>query len=219
MRKDDKEGKARVRVFFGEIEGDNETIRDGLRSIAAAVNKTFQQENTVVKVLAVGSDGTPKELAAATEQMVTEGEVADENEPAEYEPSGKSPSRSKSRPKKTPSYSLVKELNLRPTDKDSLRDFYKEKKPTDQQQMVTVVLYYLHRVLETEKISTNHIYTGLKDVEARVPPDINQILRNTASRRGWVDSGDSDDLKMTVTGDNFVEQDLPAKAQQNSGSG
>lgn len=34
MKKDDK---ARVRVFFGEIEGDNESIRDGLRSIAQAL--------------------------------------------------------------------------------------------------------------------------------------------------------------------------------------
>lgn len=38
MKKDDK---AKVRVFFGEIEGDNATIRDGLRSIAEAVNKTW----------------------------------------------------------------------------------------------------------------------------------------------------------------------------------
>ena len=54
MRKNEKESRARVRVFFGEIEGDNETIRDGLRSIAAAVNKTFQQENVIVKVLPTG---------------------------------------------------------------------------------------------------------------------------------------------------------------------
>lgn len=47
MAKDNS--KARVRVFFGEIEGDNETIRDGLRSIAAAVNKTFQSGPAVVR--------------------------------------------------------------------------------------------------------------------------------------------------------------------------
>ena len=51
MKKDDK---ARVRVFFGEIEGDNESLRDGLRSIAQAVNRTFQSDTRIVKVLTVG---------------------------------------------------------------------------------------------------------------------------------------------------------------------
>jgi hypothetical protein len=51
--------KARIRVFFGEIEGDNETVQEGLRSIASAVQKTFQM-STLVKVLPA-RDSTPND--------------------------------------------------------------------------------------------------------------------------------------------------------------
>lgn len=209
MRKDEKGNRARVRVFFGEIEGDNETIRDGLRSIAAAVNRTFQLESTTVRVLTVGSDPDPKQLAAAVEQSLEETEVSvgtPESESSEAD----SPRNKPTRNRKAPSYSFVKDLNLRPDGQVSLRQFYADKKPTDQQEKMTVVLYYLYHVLEIQNVTANHIYTGLKEVDERVPKDIAQALRNISNRKGWVDSSDSDLLKTTVPGDNFVEHDLPA---------
>lgn len=216
MKKEEKQGKARVRVFFGEIEGDNETVRDALRSIASAVNKTFQPEHTVIKTLTIGSDGNQKESINSAEQDYTDIDISVEDDSSEssHESPPKSPIRSKSRSKKAPSYSLVKEMNLRPDNAESLRDFYNTKKPSEQQQKVTVILYYLHRILEVEQISSNHIYTGLKEVEERIPRNISQVLRNISSRKGWLDCGDSENLKMTVTGDNFVEKDLPAGADR-----
>lgn len=57
-----KSDKARVRVFFGEIEGDDVTIRDGLRSIAEAVNRTFQPDTRIVKVITAGGNADPQQL-------------------------------------------------------------------------------------------------------------------------------------------------------------
>jgi hypothetical protein len=214
MKKEsNKEDKARVRVFFGEIEGDNDTIRDGLKSIAEAVNKTFQQETRIVRVLATSADVNQKNLVTEFEQKIIDVESEDiqDGETPLFPEYAKPKSRT-SQPKKTPSYSLVKDLNLRPEAKKSLRDFFKEKTPTTQQDSLIVILYYLSRILELENISINHIYTGLKDLTefgVRVPGDIAQVMRTTASKKGWLDTSDANSLKMAVSGDNFVEHDLP----------
>ena len=128
MAKDEKGNKARVRVFFGEIEGDNETIRDGLRSIATAVNRTFQLESTTVRVLTVGSDLDHKQLAAAVDQGLKEAQASEdptESEPLEADMPRVKPSRSR----KAPTYSFVKDLDLRPDGQVSLRQFYADKNP------------------------------------------------------------------------------------------
>jgi hypothetical protein len=44
----------------------------------------------------------------------------------------------------------------------------------------------------------------------KVPVDIAQAVRNTSNRKGWLDSSDAEDLKVTTSGENFVEHDLPA---------
>lgn len=211
MKKNDK---ARVRVFFGEIEGDDATIRDGLRSIAEAVNRTFQPDTRIVKVITAGGNADPNLLAAEAEQEVIEADFA-AVEAADSADSVSNGQKSKaSRARKAPSYSLVKDLDLRPEGKPSLVQFYQEKKPGEQQQQLTVVLYYLYRTLEIESVSVNHVYTSLKELSSlgvRVPTDIAQVFRQIANRKGWVDSSDAKALKTTVGGDNFVEHDLPSK--------
>jgi hypothetical protein len=207
-----KDDKARVRVFFGEIEGDNATIRDGLRSIAEAVNKTFQQETRTVKVITVGGTPEAKQLTAELEQQIIDVE-ANVEEPSEtYEPKSEERRERAKGVAKAKSYQFIKDLNLRPEGKKSLREFFSEKKPTSQQDELTVVLYYLHRILEVEGITTNHVYTGLKDLSelgVRVPKDIAAVYRNTATRKGHVNSSNHEDLKMATPGDNYVEHDLP----------
>lgn len=209
-----KSEKARVRVFFGEIEGDDATIRDGLRSIAEAVNRTFQQDTKIIKVITSGGSLDQKQLAAEIEQQVIDLDAAaDEvDEPTETASNGQKSKTSRAR--KSPSYSFVKDLDLRPKDKLSLQQFYQEKRPGEQQQQLIVVLYYLHRILEIEGITVNHVFTALKDLSSlgvRVPLDIAQVFRQIANRKGWADSADAKALKTTVGGDNFVEQDLPNK--------
>lgn len=208
MKKDDK---AKVRVFFGEIEGDNATIRDGLRSIAEAVNKTFQQQNPVVKVITVGGTPDAKQLTAELEQQIIDVEVNGNDSTESFEPTTERKERSKS-VAKAKSYQFVKDLNLRPAGIKSLRDFYNEKKPSNQQDELTVVLYYLHRILEIEGITANHVYTGLKELSefgVRVPKDILQGFRNISNRHGRVDSSNYESLRMATPGDNYVEHDLP----------
>jgi len=201
--------KARVRVFFGEIEGDNGTVKDALRSIAEAVKQTFQQEPRTIKVIATGGNIDQKQLAAASEVMETEIAAELEDEEIEVSSNGTTAKPRAPRTKKAITYSLVKELNLRPPDKQHLRDFFSEKKPGSQRQQITVIVYYLQRIIEVQSIGANHVFTGMKEVGMRIPPDISQVMRSIASDKGWLNTANKDDVKMAVAGDNFVEHDLP----------
>jgi hypothetical protein len=213
-----KDDKARVRVFFGEIEGDNATIRDGLRSIAEAVNKTFQQNTKVVRVLAAGSNGDSKQLADNIEEIVLEPEFTEDFDDEPDSISNTTGEKKKGKPKKPISYSFVKDLNLRPDGTISLREFFNEKKPSDQQQILTVIIYYLYRKIGVQNISVSHIYNGLKELTefgVRVPPDIANTLRKIVTRKGWLDTSNLEATRTTTGGDNFVEHDLPKSKTTN----
>ena len=98
-----------------------------------------------------------------------------------------------------------------PEGKVTLRDFFKQKAPQTAQEQVTVVLFYMTKILEKSSVGTNHIYSALKEVSVPIPPDINHTVRLTANRKGWIDSSKSDDLKVAVGGENLVEHFLPPK--------
>ncbi len=192
--------KARVRVFFGEIDGDNETIRDGLRSIVAAVRETFRTGQPIVRVLSVEKEMSEEQLVEHVEKQLAEEPQLNSTQEIIAPSASKittSPGKKKG---KAPSLSFVKELNLRPDNKQSLREFYNLKSPKSQQECITVALYYLHRILETPQITCNHLFTALKEVEVRIPNNLPQTLRNISNRKGWIDSSNTDNLKTTVPG-------------------
>ena len=180
-----------------KFDGDDATLQEGLRAISVAVGKTFQPR-TVVKHL-------PHDPAngEASEHLDEVDETEDEDAPEApaLSPSGKR--------RKAPSMSIVKDLDLRPKDNKHLRDFFAEKQPKKQIEQITTIVYYLSRILKLDGITPHHVYTCLKDVGKRVPNDLPQALRLVASRKGWVETSNADDIKITTSGENMVEHDLP----------
>ena len=196
-----KENKSKFRVFFGEIEGDDETIRDALRTIGAAVNKTFSGEVRIVKVIESASGEQAVAIPATTEETTD----SFNEEPTE------SPARKpKARNRKPASYDFVNDLNLQPQGRKSLRDFFAEKSPRTQQEQLVVVVHYLIKTLKTSAVGINHVYTGFKNVDKPVP-DIRAMLGKISERKGWLDTSNYSDIKLTAPGENFVEHDLPNK--------
>ena len=107
--------------------------------------------------------------------------------------------------------SLVPDLNLRPKGKESLTDFIAKKKPKDNQERLAAIVHYLQKILGVKDIGQNHIYTAFKEINMKVPSNIQVALSLTAKRKGWIDTKNMSDLTMTVPGENFVEHDLPAE--------
>jgi hypothetical protein len=124
------------------------------------------------------------------------------------------PQRTKTaRTRKGRSYTVMPDLDLHPDGAISLVEFYKQKAPSDQQEQIAVFLHYLLRVAKVAAITDRHLYTCYKDVSEKVPPDILNVVRNTAHRKGWVDSTSGQNLRLTVPGENYVEHELPKRKE------
>ena len=108
--------------------------------------------------------------------------------------------------------SILKDLNLSPKGKKSFRDFEGEKEPKGHPEQCTVAVYYLQHELNISGITPSHIFTCYRDVRKwRLPSDLVALLRVIASRKGWINTSNIADIKVTSHGVNFVEQDLPKK--------
>jgi hypothetical protein len=102
----------------------------------------------------------------------------------------------------------VKDLDLYPKGKQSFTDFVGEKQPSNVIQKAVVAIYYMLMVLEVPKVSVEHIYTAFKAANWLMPADLKNTLHQAGSE-GWLDSADANDLKVTSTGENLVEHQLP----------
>jgi len=106
--------------------------------------------------------------------------------------------------------SIVKTLNLRPSGKKSLSDFVKEKSPDSNEKKCLVATYYLKNTLK-QQVGLNCIYTCFKSENWRIPANLKMTLLVLSSRRGWLDTSDSNDIKVTTHGENFIEHDMTEK--------
>lgn len=107
---------------------------------------------------------------------------------------------------------VIKDLNLKKEGGTvSLRDFYSQKMPEVFSEQNAVFVYYLNRMKDIDGITPSHIFTCYKEVSARVPGAFYQSLLDTARKKGWIDTRDTNQIKITTVGENFVEHDLPKK--------
>lgn len=102
------------------------------------------------------------------------------------------------------SYSLITELNLNPTGKDSLKNFVSKYKASVSAEYNLVFVYYLQKIIGEKNIGSNHIYTCYKDLKIKFPSNIRQSLIDTKSRKGWIDTSNMNDIKVTTVGENAI---------------
>lgn len=104
--------------------------------------------------------------------------------------------------------SLISSLNLNPSDKKHLRDFYKEFSISSYMENNLLFIYYLDKILNEENISPNHIYTCYKHLGLKVPNSIYQSLLDTKGRKGWIDTSNINNIKTSISGENYLEHDV-----------
>lgn len=114
------------------------------------------------------------------------------------------------------SLSIVKDLNLTPKGKESLKDFYSKKSPETNLERNAAFVYYLREILGRTGITMNHVYTCYRALGLRLPGNIKQSITDSASGRyGYLDASKGEDIKMTSLGQNLVLHDLPRKPKKN----
>ena len=108
----------------------------------------------------------------------------------------------------------LRDLDLAPKGKKSFKDFVEEKQPRAQDDMNAVSVYYLIEVLKVGPVTFNHVYTCYREVKMRTPTNLPNSLALTASRKGYLDTAETDNIAMTPRGRNYVEYDLPPKKEK-----
>lgn len=112
------------------------------------------------------------------------------------------------KPSRREGYEILKDLVLTAEgDKPSLETFYSQKKPKSNYERNVLFCYYLLKIKEVKPIGINHIYTCYKDIKQKVGA-LGVSLSET-SRRGWLDTSNMGDIKLSPRGEEFVEYDLP----------
>jgi hypothetical protein len=108
----------------------------------------------------------------------------------------------------------VKDLNLRPDGKESFVDFIARKQPKSNEDKFPVVVFWLHEILGISPVNINHIGTIFRMTDGwREPADLPTAISVTASRKATLNVSDTQDIKLTPQGRNFVEYDLPPKSK------
>ncbi|WP_291145928.1 hypothetical protein [Flavobacterium sp. UBA7680] len=102
---------------------------------------------------------------------------------------------------------FLAELNLRPKDKESLKDFSAKYKINTSEEVSLLIVYYLVEILN-ETVTLSHVFTCLKELGKKVPTHLKQTLINNKNSKNWIDVTNWDDIKFTTSGMNCIEHDL-----------
>jgi hypothetical protein len=204
-KEESKPSKSKMTFIMFQLDGGDDTLQHSFRTISQALGNAFQHARPAAPKLIAG--------AVVPSESETEAEAVDEsNGDAEQTDEATSTAPSKPpRQQKPPTYSFVKDLNLRPTGKPTLREFFAQKAPQDRQEQVVVILYYLTKQLGVTGVGANHIYTGFKEVEQPVPSNIGKTVHAISVRKGWFTLSGTGYI-LNVGGENFVEHELPRSA-------
>jgi hypothetical protein len=101
----------------------------------------------------------------------------------------------------------VMDLNLSPSGKQSGKAFADAKAPTNVKQKCVVAIYYLRDTVGLPAVTADHVFTFFKNVGWPAPTDLINTLQQAGSA-GWLDSANSEDLKITPIGENLIEHEL-----------
>lgn len=135
--------KAKVRVFFAEVEGNNESVQEALKTMVSAMNRptrVIQEQRPNGKAAAV--------LLEQTEDGEVEAEEALDQEEFEFEAESAPSNTRKARGTgkkidRNSGLGLVPNLNFRPSGKLALKEFVEEKNPKNDLEAVMAVTYYM----------------------------------------------------------------------------
>jgi len=187
--------KLRIDISLGqlEVEGSDQLVRE--------IYADFKNQ-------LVGSRSSPsdRESTASKKPPLPESDV---DSPGQKSPGKKKASSGSAQP------SMVKDLDLSGKAKkvERLKDFHASFTIGSNLERNLVFMYYLQHKIEISPITPDHVFTCYRDVGVKVPTALVQSLRDSANRRGWLDTANTNDLKVTTPGMNYLEHDLPkAKA-------
>lgn len=183
-------------------------------------------ENLVREIYDDFRDALKARPESAVHAKDAHGNKPSANPPAEKSSTAKSSTNSKSKTSTKPKAkkgassttgSLLKELNLMNEGSvESLRDFYARYEVKTNLERTLVFVYYLQHVRSISNIGIDHVFTCYRNIEGlKIPGHLKQNLLDTSSKKGWLDTSNMEDIRVPVTGVNYIEHDLPKQGTTN----
>jgi hypothetical protein len=111
----------------------------------------------------------------------------------------------------TTKFEVLKNLNLRPTDKVSLIDYINGFEVKSNGDKIIVIINYLQEILKVDKVTIDHIYTAFFVLKYRIPASFYQVILNTKGRSSLIDFDKVDNIKLSAQGLNRVRLDIVKK--------
>lgn len=113
------------------------------------------------------------------------------------------------RKRRRTSPAIVSDLSLRPSGKRPFAEFAEEKMPRTHPERQAVALYWLRHEADIGGVTVDHVNTCYQGAKWKRPGNLENSLQQTANRKGWLDTSDSEDIALTVAGEDFVTHELP----------
>lgn len=102
----------------------------------------------------------------------------------------------------------LKEKDNRP----AFSKFFEEKQPKSNQEIVTIIAYYLKTYLDIPVMKYGHALFCYNEAKKPKPRNIVQLFRDTVFYKKWLETGkESGTVELSIAGENLVEHDLPSK--------
>jgi hypothetical protein len=198
-------GRVKFKYMEIEMEGENQTLADGLKALASAISRGNV-------ALPTGGRPAPTLKGAPTTSVeeLEEGEIGPEEQDfPEEEAEQTSSTNGNGKPKKKyvpKAPKFLSELDLTKAD-IKLADFLAEKNPSEMFDKYTVVAVWFKQHYNTDEISQDHIFTAFKHLgwQSQLPEDVGSPLRALKSQRNWFDKGSGKGLyKINWSGESAV---------------
>jgi hypothetical protein len=116
---------------------------------------------------------------------------------------------SKKKSKSSAAPSIDKNLNFRPSGEKTFEDYVAQKAPRYANERSLVAAMWLREHSDVDSIGVDQIYSAFRDRQWKVPANLGNHLQVIASKKGWLDTQNMTDIKVTVQGENYVLHELP----------
>lgn len=190
-------GKSRMTVMMFQLEGGDETLRDGIRTISQAMSTVLNTSKALVqKPPAILSAPEPAEPVLVDPEEDGSSAVATEDSGLVSRRTG--PGAAKPRSPK------ILSLDLK-SGKVALKDFCESKSVGDNDsRRYLVIAFWLKENLGITAVSMDHIHTCYRFLGWQTPADASSPLRGM-KQKGWFDKGtEKGTYAINHVGENFV---------------
>jgi len=102
---------------------------------------------------------------------------------------------------------FLSDFDFMPKDNISLREFLNKYKASSNLERNLVFLYYFQEKLKMTGITTSHVYSCYRSLGLKIPK-FPSTLNDTKALKGWIETSNYNDLKVTRTGINHLEHEL-----------